>query len=275
VQALLALLWYDSSMLRTRDFILVFITVVFLVLAIGTSWIYQDDGAEAVKALQFNEANPTDFTAEIYVPAELSRDQRVAQMRTKIAESGTVIIAAAEPEPQAADDQIDGERPTTQLQLCPNYQQYSGIWPAQGLQIELAEGARLVYTESVTDVAVMPLSTSSSPQPHLVERTVLLQLSTNPFISPNPSCVTSDVIGLAQDGSLIRNNEAGLYSVFSDQTLIGYALDGHPIYGVSEAALDTCGGAIVAGQYGYYLSESRETVLNCFVSPPVSMAVSI
>ena len=86
-----------------------------------------------------------------------------------------------------------------------------------------------------------------------------------------PTCLYSDVVGIAQDGSLIRNNEVGLYSVFGSDTLIGYALDGFPIYGKIKESGDKCGGSVVNGQYRYSLSDQREFILNCFSAPPVRM----
>lgn len=273
---MLALLWYDVSMLRTRDFILVFVSVGFLVLAVGVTWVSQDNNPEASSVLQFNETNTTEFTADTYVPAELSRAERVAQMRQKIANSDAVIVSADESvvESDVLDDVLseDQEMVLSVLQQCSTYSPFVGAWPAQGLLIEQVEGARVAYTQSVITAPIDPLSTSTVVQMPIVERKILLQLSASPFITSSPSCIASDVIGVAQDGSLIRNNEAGLYGVFGSQTRIGFALDGHPIYGVTDLQTDMCGGAMVDGLYGYYLSEDRDTVLNCFMSKPVTIA---
>lgn len=262
-------------MLRTRDFILVFVTVVFLVLAIGTAWLSPESSSEISTALEFNDTTSTDFTAEMYVPVELFRAERIAQMRQKIAASDAVIKAAdAESEPEEELDTVTDASNLAVLQQCSNYQEYTGTWPVQGLQIEVAEGARLVYTESAATLLPDPASTSTIAQLPIVERTILLQLAVNPFIVSNPTCIPGDVVGVAQDGSLIRNNEASLYGVFSDQTLIGYALDGHPIYGVSNRELDECGGAVFTGSYGYYLSDDRDAILNCYVSSPATIVAS-
>jgi hypothetical protein len=78
-------------------------------------------------------------------------------------------------------------------------------------------------------------------------------------------------VGVAKDGSLIRNNEARLYGIFGEQTLVGYALDGFPIYGISESVVDACGGVSVAGQYRYQLSVERENIINCFAAKPIAL----
>ena len=81
----------------------------------------------------------------------------------------------------------------------------------------------------------------------------------------------SDVIGIALDGSLIKNNEYSLYSIFREETLIGYALDGFPIYGQSEVSTDECGGILADNQYRYYLSKERKAVLYCYSGTPVEI----
>jgi hypothetical protein len=82
----------------------------------------------------------------------------------------------------------------------------------------------------------------------------------------------TDVVGIAQDGSLIRESEMALYGVFGGETLVGYALDGFPIYGSNPgAATDHCGGMMVGGQYRYYLSPERDSVINCFAGVPVTL----
>ena len=61
----------------------------------------------------------------------------------------------------------------------------------------------------------------------------VLQLPSRTMPAASPSCIGSDVIGIANDGSLIRNDELSLYGVFGSETRIGYALDGLPIYGIT------------------------------------------
>jgi hypothetical protein len=79
------------------------------------------------------------------------------------------------------------------------------------------------------------------------------------------------VIGITIGGSLIRNNEVGVYGVFGGDTLVGYALDGFPIYGTSGQKTDICGGGMIGGQYRYMISSSRGTIINCFAGTPVAI----
>jgi len=89
--------------------------------------------------------------------------------------------------------------------------------------------------------------------------------------SSSPSCLPTDAVAVALSGGLIRNNEAAGYRAFPEHVLIGHTIDGFPLYGYSERQTDRCGGAVVDGAYRYYLSDTRDTVLDCFVAPPVAL----
>ena len=116
-------------------------------------------------------------------------------------------------------------------------------------------------------------TTTASGTPLLTTETeVVIQLPLRSVPLGTASCLPTDVVGIAKDGSLIRNSEVTLYAVFGADTLIGYALDGFPIYGArSGVALDECGGTGAIGQYRYYLEAERGYILNCFASEPISI----
>ena len=83
------------------------------------------------------------------------------------------------------------------------------------------------------------------------------------------NCIPADIVGIALDGSLIRNNEYKVYGVFGEGTLVGYALDGAAIYGqTSSLATDACGGTVIDGVYRYYLSDERDGILGCYSGTP-------
>ncbi|MEZ4195225.1 MAG: hypothetical protein R3B53_02395 [Candidatus Paceibacterota bacterium] len=80
------------------------------------------------------------------------------------------------------------------------------------------------------------------------------------------------MVGIAKDGSAIRNQDVALYSIFGQETLVGYALDGFQIFGQNNSVpLDECGGAMVNNEYRYYLSKERQTVLNCYSGVPIKI----
>jgi hypothetical protein len=149
--------------------------------------------------------------------------------------------------------------------LCADYELIAAVqtWPAREIQRAEREGSRVYYTTG----AARATSSATTSTVTLTE-TVLLQLPMQ-FVPVGPKqCIPTPVIGIALDGSLIKNQESSLYRLFTNETLIGYALDGFPIYGLSEAATDECGGRIVQGQYRYELADTRPTIINCFNGVP-------
>lgn len=249
-------------MFRTRDFVLVFTTVVFLVVAIGvTAFLPSHSTSLSPQMVLVTTESPESNGAEVTV-STLDREGRVAQLREKIAARPGALLSAT-PDTIAPDDTVTDSVPNdvTEVaapQLCGGYRIYSGFWPLRGVTSDVREGAR-VYVVSEGDTV-----------DGTVNQRVLVALSTTPSYA-GQHCLSSNVIGIATDGSLIRNSEASLYAIFGPDTLIGYALDGHPIYGMSSASSDVCGGVLSAQGYRYQLSTARATVLNCFTGLPASL----
>jgi len=98
---------------------------------------------------------------------------------------------------------------------------------------------------------------------------VLMQLPAARVRNSFDTCLASDVVGIALDGSLIRNNQTTKFANTASGQLIGYARDGFPIYGNDTAAeSDACGGEVVNGSYQYHISTERNYVIGCFVGTP-------
>jgi hypothetical protein len=71
---------------------------------------------------------------------------------------------------------------------------------------------------------------------------------------------------------LIRNDEVNLYGLFSANTVVGYALDGFPIYGAAaDRTTDQCGGAVGDSGYGYMINSERDFIVACFRARPVEL----
>lgn len=259
--------WYDTGMFRTRDFILVFTAVAFLLMAIGVTVFNQRAASNVSQENVFAQQLSAEGGAEIQNNSDFSRSEKLKSMRDKIALSSDLSISSPEPEPLFTE-----VNPTTTesvfaentLQQCPSYQTYNGMWSPFGVQIEEVEGARLVYRVSEREV----ISTSSTPTVETF-KDVVVQLPVRSFPAVSTSCVYSDVIGIANDGSLIRNSEVGVYGIFDSKTVVGYALDGFPIYGSGSAATDACGGVMGLSGYQYQISSTRDTIINCFSAAPV------
>jgi len=245
-------------MFRTRDFILLFSTIAFLVMAIGTTLISQSRAPDLIN-VTFDPPPVAEYTAVVATAETTSRDERIAQMRAKISQESFVseqLPAAAVNTDLATSSESDDVLVTTGVVRCPNYQPRQGFWDARDLTLSAREGARVVTRGVVAGTAVP---------------TVLVQLPMVMIPTGNPACIASDVIGIANDGSLIRNDEMQLYSIFGATTVVGYALDGFPIYGGGSNLVDACGGRVVAGQYRYELQSGSETLINCFAGAPVTL----
>lgn len=227
-------------------------------------------GAAVFEATQEGDDSQSAVVATTEAP---NRESRLEALRNKIAQSGVVADTSSptseEPAPEDTSEPTDTPAAGTVAdeeneQRCGNYHQGGAGWDSRGLLIDEVEGGRLIYREVPGD----PLASTSEP---VVNKDIVLQLPVRSVPSPTHSCIASDVIGIAKDGSLIRNTEVGVYRVFGQETLVGYALDGFPIYGASNITTDDCGGRMVAGQYRYQLSTNRERILNCFASSAVTI----
>ena len=252
---------------RTRDFTLFLLAVAFIVVGI-TATVEEDlssRGQSASVASFVSDAESIEYEAVVPGGREVPRASRLAELRAKIADFVFPEVAVVEEEVVEEEVEEVSVEPGT-ITLCGNYRTINPVWSPTGLQFEIVEGARLVYRE--TEKAVVDEFGVSSVMP---EREVVAQLPLRGAPQAAKSCIPTDVVGIALDGSLIRNNEYTLYRVFGEETLVGYALDGFPIYGLSARNGDECGGVAMATGYGYVLSAEREGVLGCFSGAPVSL----
>lgn len=259
-------------MFRTRDFILFFVTIVFLLVAIISTATRNSNSNNLYSNVMnaFEMEDGVEYTAVIDSPKLISREERLSTMRDKIAsdrelgiyenvemsliqeEYETEALLLSEDETETAKDLV-----TNEVFLCQNYKPYAGNWNPNLIEFSVVEGVRLVSRKDEFNEVVGNVSST------------LLQLPMYSVPSGGKFCLPNDVIGIAQDGSLIRNSETGLYGIFGENTLIGYALDGFPIYGITNIKTDSCGGLVVDGEYRYYLSANRDTIVNCFSIQPI------
>jgi hypothetical protein len=266
-------------MIRTRDFFLFLCTVFFLAAGIGATVVrdIRPGSSQLGSAVVgFSAAEPVEREAEVITSPGIDRPSLLSKMREKLAASGITFGSASDDDEAAADEPAPvDEEPAVVLEEplhCSNYGEVSRLG-FSGARFKEVEGARLIYREGPS-VTVTPdeTATGTAMLPPVSSDEILLQLPlrTNPL--PAPTCLPYDVVGIALDGSLMRNDEMALYSVFGGETLIGYALDGFPLYGVrDDVVTDTCGGVVVGGMYRYYLSSERETLISCFSGEPVAL----
>ncbi len=260
---------------RTKDFLLLLLTIAFLVVGIAST-VRSDLAAQNQPASvsMFTPVTPEEviYAAVLSEKVEATRASRLATLRKKI--SDFVLPESKEevvPEPLVTEEvTLSATRPG-EIDTCAGYTTVTRAWSATDLEFEIVEGARIVY-RSLPEVATSNVPVSTSTLLYPPTREVLLQLPLRTAPLAIKSCIGTDVIGIALEGSLIRNNEHGVYKIFGQETLLGYALDGFAIYGLSNnIKTDNCGGAVVNGEYRYYLSEDRLGVLGCFGGVPVNL----
>lgn len=266
-------------MFRTRDFVLVLASVGFLLMAIGvTVFTQQQSAAEQNTGLQPAAVGDGEYTAVSVNPHEFSRSQKLQQMQEQIAASSELSITAPVPVEVLAEVTASTASATPAVraegvQLCPGYTERVRDWSPIGIEITEVEGARLVYKMSAEVALPAEQGTSSAgvTTPIQSQREVIAQLPVRNVPVAQPSCIPADVIGIANDGSLMRNTEAGVYGIFTSTTLVGYALDGFPIYGASADVGDACGGVMTSEGYRYQISPERDNIINCYSAPPISL----
>jgi hypothetical protein len=261
---------------RTRDFILFILTIAFLLIAI-TATVSRDLSSDFIEPeYHFSETDEhTTYDAVLTESPPDERPSRLTALREKISQLGETQIIASKP----VEENIvsEGEREDVvadipgSIDYCEDYAKLTSVWVPNNLMFEVIEGARLIYRKVEGGVFVESSLDGSTTTP-AINREVALQLPIRLVPVSIKSCITSDVVGVALDGSLIRNDEQGLYGIFGSETLLGYALDGFPIYGSGGVLqTDSCGGSAVSGEYRYYLSPEREGVLGCYSGVPVRL----
>jgi hypothetical protein len=257
-QARRAPLCYDrGTMIRTRDFFLFLLVIAFLLVGIGAEigrLLLSSPQSLAPHVPQFGDQVLTERTA-VVVENAVDRPAQLAWWREQL--RGFVPSTP----PPLPPDPITIVSPETASatgpKRCSYYQTYTRAWQATGTTITEREGVRVVALPPSTNdgvetiVAILPIRTVVS--------------------SALGNCLPTDVIGIALDGSLIRNDETGLYGVFGAETLVGYTLDGFSLYGTTNETLDACGGKMTNMGYRYYVRNDREYIIGCFVSDPVTL----
>lgn len=266
-----------TIMIGTRDLFLFLASVVFLLVAIASSI---EIGAknDSWSKMTFNDEN-VEYTAVIPETENDNRSENLKMMKDKVASAGvnknfaTVIASEEVIEPNNNTEEITIiDDVVGSIDNCPTQTSTNVLWSPQNLKFEVVEGARIIYRELEKSPVAVNSTSSTDLSSNTVNREVVLQLPLRSVPYGKTTCIDSDVIGVAVGGSLMRNNEHTAYRIFGSETLIGYALDGFPIYGLNDnLKTDKCGGEVDDGQYRYYLSSEREGLIGCYAGVPVNL----
>lgn len=267
-------------MIRTRDLVLFVVVVLFLLS--GIAFTVATDRDPDRNTLSANIALITSEPPTVASDAGgIDRASNIADLRAKLAKGEGVIsqgspvfesVDTKKAEEMSVEENPDAQNPETSgsVHRCSvetSFERAIAKWPrGENVDIELVEGARLVSTmrEEMVTVGSSTIATTT--------RDVLMQLPVRPFRGMGQSCVDNEVVGVALDGTLIRNDETWRFRSVSSESIIGYARDGFPIYGpgVDETQLDSCGGYDNGVGYRYHLRENELFVLGCFAAEPQS-----
>jgi len=256
--------------INTRNFILYLLSVGFLILAITYTATSSPEPETTTSRVLPPEETIREYGAEAVVTPALNRSEMLAAMREKVAQlspSFQASVSEAPPRVPDVEEQSNEVRNSGTVLTCADYEVAEVVWQPQGAAFSVVEGARLL----ARSISVATTTASGTIVTDMVTE-VLAQLPLRSLPLPMKSCLPTDVVGIALESSLIRNDELSLYAIFGADTLLGYALDGFPLYGTNDTlALDECGGAVVSGQYRYYLSGKRDAILYCYAGIPIDL----
>lgn len=256
---------------RTKDFLVFMLTVAFLVVGItATAKMDMAERTQSASVFSSTEENGEVIYEAVLPDVEVdARPSRLAALKEKIA--SMILPEESVPEAVVVEEEVvpTVDVPVGTINLCSNHTKINPKWSSSGLLFEVVEGARVVYRNVAVPAVLDELGQVVSSS--TIQKEVVLQLPLSSFPGANKTCLDTDVVGVALDGSLMRNDEFNLYKVFGSETLIGYALDGFPIYGLNVTQkTDECGGAVATSEYRYYLSAEREGVLGCYGGTPAT-----
>ena len=261
---------YDGGMIRTRDFFLFLLVSGFLIVAIVVTvvWSYHARPINSNAAVNFDTHTAT-YTTEVAAVPDAKND-RLAELRKKLAEDTSISAPETPTEPvitATTSEETISAVAESKIVLCGKSLTATSIPGLTGTQqYEEREGQRVFFD------TIQPLdpSTTTPAMPATENIVFTLPLRTTPLSIQ--SCIKDDIVAVSQTGVVIRNADYAKYQGSGESTLIGYTIDGFPLYGrTNSIATDACGGAMVDGSYRYYLSAERKGVVGCFAGIPAAL----
>lgn len=259
-------------MIRTRDFLLFILTLVFLGVAIANTVTKDIQGTYSGEEVVFNDTE-LDLEARSE-SSDIDRQSIIDRLRSKLLSSKERIEVSPSVESVAvtASPSTTTSNASMHVQKCAYPDDFITkvpSWPFSKVQVKIENGKRIFYTTVTQETPVSASSTASSTVIKKVTTTEsLLELPLLPTKQQQGQCVPSEVIGVTPNGLLIFNSSVATYAGVGVDTLIGYARDGFPIYGVYAGEVDQCGGYDHPSGYRYTVSTERAYIVGCYVSTP-------
>lgn len=263
-------------MVRTKDLLLIVVVLVMLFMAISatlasrmiTKQMQEDALSGAVTAEAPVYESATDDSGS------MDRAANIARLRSLLA-AGDVIESSpsveSSPVLETETESIDG-MPTclgagTGIEVARS-------WPLVGVAVKTVGANRVVaHLAPIPAGTVNESGSTTVVASGATNERVLLSLPLYPGKNAEPTCMRTEIVGVTAAGSLLFNNDIVLYRQTGTETLIGYALDGFPIYGAYAGETDSCGGYDGPGGYRYVVSPQDQTLIECFVGSPQSFSL--
>lgn len=266
-------------MIRTRDFVLFIVALLFLGVAITLTVGIGKRSTPSLDPVVWDTSHENELLA-LSNDKTLNRQTIIDRLKDRLALNEERIEPSPSVEaPEGAEETVPVETdvrneiqrclyPDDSLALMPK-------WPLTGVHVEPKEGVRLVYItqDVVVSSSTVPATSSSSVGDVVTTLTPLLTLPLVPQKQAASACVPSEIVGVTNWGILIFNSEVKSYRGIPANVLIGYARDGFPIYGTYDGEVDACGGYDHPGGYRYTVSSSRPHIIGCYVGTPASFSL--
>ena len=256
-------------MIRTRDFLLFVLTLIFLSVAIVTTVTKDSQKTSHDTNVAFLDSERTlEARSEDSV---IDRQSNIDRLRTKLQNSTELIEVS--PSVESVSEDVDTSTSSSIAALSVKRCAYSDdfitkvpSWPFSKVQMKNEDGKRVFYTTVTQEVIRHTSSTATSTVTKKVTTAQnLLELPLFPVKQQQEQCLPSEVIGVTQNGLLIFNSSVATYVGVGADTLIGYARDGFPIYGVYNGEVDRCGGYDGPTGYRYTISTERDYIIGCYM----------
>lgn len=262
-------------MIRTRDFLLYMLVLVFLLIATSYTGLAKQDAREWTAPA---DSIPVPSEEDVYTAEVFSGDAQSAsaleRMREKIAAGKGEIIGAppvmtsVDTLPSQSDAATTTLMQTTGTQYCSVAYTHHKVanWPP-GTNVVTNDGVRQVLYQTQTEETV-----GSSTQ-MVTHNEVWSEVPIRTVRTAFDSCLPDMTIGITTTGQPLSNSAGMLYQTYAAADIVGYARDGFPIYGpvLDESGLDSCGGLYAGGQYQYHVRAGTADILSCFAGVPADL----
>ena len=249
-------------MIRTRDFLLYVLVLVFLALAIGTTVVINRSDVQVVSqpVPAFGESTEPKAAADISSEGE----NALNRLRTKIA-AGEGQILSAPPVMTSVDTPTEPLVEVSVVNYCNMVAPHpvTKAWPETVMVRETASMYQVIGETELT----VPNGSSTNI---VIEEFPFQLIPKNSERGSYDTCLPDTTIGVDINGQPLDNRNVDRYRAFDYSDLIGYARDGIPIYGTApvEAQLDVCGGMDTSSGYSYFIQPESEGIISCYAQIP-------